>query len=90
MGETGIRYDEDFKREAVNLVATTGKSAAAIARDLGISDASLYAWIKQAKPYGKLTEEGKELARLRKELADVRLERDVLKKAVAIFSKQPR
>jgi len=86
MNIKGKRYDEEFKREAVRLVQVTGKSPLEIAKDLGISDNSIYNWMKQSKPYGQLTEEGKELVLLRKELADVKLERDVLKKAVAIFS----
>lgn len=83
------QYDEEFKRNAVKLAYETNKSVPAIARDLGISDNILYQWKKK---YGReqdpegLTPIEKENQRLKKELADAIMERDILKKAVAIFS----
>ena len=87
--KNGLRYDEAFKREAVRLVFKSGKSVPAIARDLGVSGNTLYLW---KKAYGKepdamgITPLEKENQLLKKELAEVLLERDILKKAVAIFS----
>lgn len=90
MGESyKKRYDDSFKREAVSLVFNSGKSVPAIARDLGVSDNALYLW---KRAYGKepdaigMTPLEKENQRLKKDLAEVSMERDILKKAVAIFS----
>lgn len=88
MGNKKRKYDEDFKREAVKLVKDTGKPATEIARDLGIDVKNIYNWISKSKDYGSLTDQGKEMLKLKKELADVKMERDILKKAVAIFSQQ--
>ena len=83
------RYDDSFKREAVRLVFNSGKSVPAIAKDLGVSDNALYLW---KRAYGKepddsgMTPLEKENQRLKRELAEVLMERDILKKAVAIFS----
>jgi transposase len=83
------RYDDAFKREAVRLVFNSGKSVPAIAKDLGVSDNALYLW---KRAYGRepdaigMTPLEKENQRLKKDLAEVSMERDILKKAVAIFS----
>ena len=83
------RYDEEFKRQAVSMTYGSSKSVAEIARDLGISDNILYQWKKiygrEKDPEG-ITPIEKENQRLKKELADAVMERDILKKAVAIFS----
>lgn len=88
MGKQYTRYDDEFKREAVRLVKDTGKSAVQIADELGINVKNLYNWMNLSKNDGPLTDHGKEIARLKKELARTERERDILKKAVAIFSKQ--
>jgi transposase len=88
-GNTNKRYDEAFKREAVRLVFNSGRSIPAIAKDLGVSDNALYIW---KRAYGKepdstgMTLLEKENQLLKKELAEALMERDILKKAVAIFS----
>lgn len=88
-GNTNKRYDEAFKREAVRLVFNSGKSVPAIAKDLGVSDNVLYIWKRR---YGKesdstgMTPLEKENQQLKKDLAEALMERDILKKAVAIFS----
>ena len=89
------QYSREFKVEAVRLLETSGKSAAAIERELGIGDGCLSRWRKKfaadgedAFPgHGKMTPEQEEIRRLKRELAIARQERDILKKAVAIFSK---
>ncbi len=89
------RYDKEFKLNAVKL-HKSGKRGADVCRDLGIPEATFYYWVEQ---YEKEKEESfrgsgipkasnEEVIRLRKELEGVKLERDILKKAVAIFSKQ--
>jgi len=92
------RYDREFKREAVKLVIDEGRAVAVVARNLGIHENLLHKWKKQYEEdpqyafpgTGRLKEPDEEMRRLRKELADVREERDILKKALAIFSKGPK
>ena len=84
------RYSEEFKREAVHLALEGGMSRSRVARDLGVNVNSLAGWIKTAKAtHGREVRETLEQAsrRLRRELAIVTEERDILKKAVGIFSK---
>ena len=81
------QYDDDFKKEAIRLAKTSGKAIAAVANDLGIKKGTLYGWVYNSAE----TETGEivtnsELTRLKRELANVKEERDILKKAVAIFS----
>jgi transposase len=89
MGNKSKRYDEDFKRQCVKHMSESNKSVSQIAKDLGISDHSLHKW---KGIYGNepgvtgLTPAQEENIRLKKELADAVMERDILKKAVAIFS----
>ena len=81
------KFDDEFKKEAVRLVKTGGKTVAAIARDLGISPSTLHTWKYKSveMPDGAIVTNS-EITRLKRELADARMERDILKKAVAIFS----
>lgn len=84
-------YDKTFKREAVNLCLHSEKSVAEIASDLGISKNLLYQWRRKLeKDESELDinyDQRKEYDRLKRELAETRLERDILKKALGIFSK---
>ena len=87
-------YSREFKLEAVRLLETTDKSAAEIERELGIGAGGLSRWKEKLSTegesafpgHGRLPPEEDELRRLRRELEIVRQERDILKKAVAIFS----
>jgi transposase len=89
------QYDLEFKLNAVKLYQESGKSLANQALDLGIPMTTLAGWVKQFKEGGSESFVGsgslkpcnEEFYRLKKELADVKMERDILKKAVAIFSK---
>ncbi|MGD8981689.1 MAG: transposase [Desulfobacterales bacterium] len=97
----GIRrrqtYDKEFKLEAVRLVLEEGHSVASVERKLGTGKGVIYNWVHQftddsehAFPgKGNLKPPDKELYELKKELERVKRERDILKKAVAIFSKDP-
>ena len=83
-------YTKEFKAEAARLARDGGKSVADTARDIGVSETALRSWMAQAEidegngPAGALTtEERQELTRLRRELRQVTLERDFLKKAAA-------
>ena len=92
------KYDRAFKVEAVKLVTERGTPLAEAARNLGINENMLHRWkqqyledITQAFPgKGRLKPQDEEYRRLRRKLADVEQERDILKKALAIFSKEPK
>jgi transposase len=92
------KYDREFKVEAVKLVTEGGRGVAEAARNLGIHENLLYKWrekytedIAHAFPgKGRLKPAEEELRRMKRELADVTQERDILKKALAIFSKEPK
>jgi transposase len=91
-------FTPEFKQEAVRLLETSGKSGIMIAKDLGISDTILYRWRKELRATGGAAFPGKghqteleeEVRRLRREVATLRQERDILKKAAAIFLHSPR
>ena len=92
-GEKGKkkRFDRDFKMSAVKMVTEGGHKAAEVARSLGIDAGRLYLWKKQFGDNGDKAFVGKahigEMAALRRKLREVEMERDILKKAVGIFSK---
>lgn len=83
---------EAFKREAVRLVATSGRTVAQVAADLGIGKSTLTHWRRRFEEADLLAgphpEVDKELARLRRENEILRQERDLLKKAAAFFAKE--
>ena len=91
---TGQTYDKTFKVEAVRLVRTSGKSMRQIAEDLGVSNGTLSKWCQDTETNGEHAfvgsghqqPEAEELRRLRRENDILRQERDILKKALAIFS----
>jgi transposase len=82
MPETRRRYDQEFKDSAVDLVLETGKPIAQIARQLGIHEGTLGNWVdkrrKQNRPEGLSEFERDELRRLRDEVHELRMQRDVL------------
>jgi transposase len=88
------RYDKEFKAKAIKLALSSPQSISQIAEELGVKAATLYSWVKNKKNTDIEThgEEGKnfhdELARLRKENARLREEREILKKAAAFFAKE--
>ena len=89
------RYDEEFKREVLRFIETRGVSVAQAARDFDIHPNVIYKWKKAVEedsecPFpgkGHLKPLDEEIRRLRRRLADVEEERDILKKVVSIFSK---
>ena len=86
------KYDDEFKREAINLAEKAkleGTSVSTVAHNLGVNPNNIYNWMKKSvkDESGSIVTDS-ELTVLRKELAETKLERDILKKAVAIFSKQ--
>jgi transposase len=87
------KYTEEFKREAVRLMETSGKAIAELARDLGVKDNNPYRWRSlygsqsQSTSNGSVAEMEAELKRLRREVEVLRQERDILKKAMSIVSR---
>ena len=94
MGQARKKYTQEYKDEAVELVISSGRPIAEIARNLGINEGTLANWVNMAKKSGKLkekplgTDERAELRELREENRRLRMERDFLKKAAAWFAKE--
>jgi transposase len=86
-------YTQDFKREAVQLMATSGQPVAQLARELGLNDNLLYRWRHELGSEatlpvgGTVGELAAELKRLQRENEVLRQERDILKKAMSIVSR---
>ena len=95
-GRQGKRrqFTDEFKAGAVKLVLDEGRSVAQVARELDLIPSAVSGWVKQARAdraggqAGLTSEERAELAALRKENRLVKMERDILKKAVAFFAKE--
>jgi transposase len=93
--KTRRQYTDEFKAEAVRLVRDSARPVAPVARELGIADHLLYRWRaeqQQAESQGctrqSMRAEQDELARLRRENATLKQERDFLKRAAAFFAKE--
>ncbi len=87
-------YTTEFRERAIKMVISSAKSTAEIAKGLGLKGSTLYSWMDKAKS-AKFEDDGKskeqlfdELNRLKKELAEVKEQRDILKKATAYFAKE--
>jgi transposase len=83
-------YSPEFKAEAVKMVRTSPDSVSKVARDLGVTVATLTRWVTATRPKPEVPltdDERSELRRLRRENRELRMERDILKKATAFFAK---
>jgi transposase len=93
MGRTKPPYAPEFRAEAARLAKASGQPLRATAEHLGVSVEALRAWVKQAEVdggerEGLTSEERAELARLRREVRVLRMERDLLKRATAYFARE--
>ncbi len=96
-GQHRRKYDSEFKRNAVLLTEEPGRSVRDVADSLGINPDLIYQWRKTLRKHGEiafpgngipvLTEDQKRIRELEKQLRDAEMERDILKKAMAIFSR---
>lgn len=89
------KFEPEFRAEAVRLVVEEGRTINAVAKSLGIYPSTLSDWVKQSQtdrgkgpPGAPTTEELEELRRLRKENRELKMEREILKKAAAFFAKE--
>ena len=91
-----VVYTKEFKEEAVKMVTEAGLSIPEVSRRISVSKSSIRYWIKRAKEDGlsngkkqrPVTGEQMEVARLRREVAELKMEREILKKAAAYFAKE--
>ena len=87
------QFSEEFKEGAVRLVLDEGKTVGAVARELDLTASALSLWVRHARSErtkgksGLMKDEREELTRLRKENRELRMERDILKKASALFAR---
>lgn len=90
-------FTDEFKREAIRLASSPGVTISSVARDLDIGPSVLRRWVQRSKSGQWQMERGKplkadaatELERVQRELAKVKMERDILKKALGYFAKDP-
>lgn len=96
MSEKRKTYDKEFKLSAVKMIVDAGMSVSRVSRDLGVNENSLHNWKRayledkqNAFPgKGRMKPEEEELRKLKRELHIVKMERDILKKAIAFFAKE--
>jgi transposase len=93
MPEKRKKYDREFREGAVRIVEETDKPIAQVARDLGVNEGTLGSWVNRAREAtegtkGLSRDDVEELRRLRAENAELRMERDVLKRSVVLWVKE--
>lgn len=90
MSKNGTRYSEEFKQQIVDLY-TSGSSVSYLSSEYGVSNVTIYSWIKQLSPI-KLSEKeeinSKDYEKMKKRIAELEMENEILKKATAIFARK--
>jgi transposase len=90
--QTRRRFTEEFKAETVKLVKQSDRSMSSLAMELGINAKSIGEWVRRSEESGDTVDEDEraELKRLRKEVRELRMEKEILAKATAFFAKESR
>ncbi len=90
MSKNGIRYSEEFKQQIVDLYHS-GSSVTYLSREYGVANVTIYKWIKELSPV-KVSEKeeitSKEYEKMKKRIAELEMENEILKKATAIFARK--
>ena len=90
MSKNGIRYSEEFKQQIIDLYQS-GSSVSYLSSEYGVANVTIYKWIKEASPI-KISEKeeitSKEYEKMKKRIAELEMENEILKKATAIFSRK--
>ncbi len=88
------KFTDEFKAETVKLIRGSGRTVGSVARELSLTETAVRNWVKQAEASGSTetlsTDERVELRRLRKENQELRMEKEILRKATAFFAKESR
>ena len=88
------KFTDEFKAETVKLIRGSGRTVGSVARELSLTETAVRNWVKQAEASGSTdtlsTDERAELRRLRKENQELRMEKEILRKATAFFAKESR
>lgn len=90
MSKTGKRYTEEFKQQIIDL-HQAGSSVSYLSREYGVTSVTIYKWIKEFAPVKVSDQEeitAKDYEKLKKRLAELEMENDILKKATAIFARK--
>lgn len=90
MSKNGNRYTDEFKQQIVDLY-NSGSSAADLSREYGVATVTIYKWIKQLTPVkiqGNEEMTAKEYQAMKKHIAELEMENEILKKATAIFARK--
>lgn len=89
MSKNGVRYSEEFKQQIVDLY-NSGSSVTYLSREYGVANVTIYKWIKELSPV-KVSEKeeitSKEYEKMKKRIAELEMENEILKKATAIFAR---
>ena len=90
MSKNGTRYSEEFKQQIVDLY-NTGSSVPYLSSEYGVTSVTIYSWIKQLSPVkldGKEEINSKDYEKMKKRIAELEMENEILKKATAIFARK--
>ncbi len=88
------KFTDEFKAETVKLIRESGRTVASVAKELSLTETAVRNWVKNAEASGSVDalqpDQQAELKRLRKENQELRMEKEILRKATAFFAKESR
>jgi transposase len=88
------KFTDEFKAETVKRIRESGRTIGSVARELDLTETAVRSWVKQAEASGPANnlsvDERAELGHLRKENRELRMEKEILRKATAFFAKESR